>query len=898
MPKIDTPSALPIPVNIGPSVKEEAAGYIPLTSFFNDPYVIAHMALAKEIGDQQQGGVIKKFLNKKDSFLNSEEKVKNMDYSIADGFLYRAHRSDSQTVMMMGITRNTEQNTSESFDDYLAKLFNHTASHGSQSAVLSFSSQKNKAKKFMSEEKILLKINADSEADRNEFISTPQLILQHGGRLLETGKIDRLTLISAIDQLNNKEHEFFYIGKPDGYHYGEVPPYKVESFGSGKKHNEYVGHLCRGLKREPLPENLVLREDKVGVCSNSICYPDVSSCLTVTLRTKNSLAGVHLTVASDKQHLKNSLEEIKKLAKDIPVEVIIGAPFSEYKKHVKDIDLNTRARLKKIISKVFPRSDIQMYDTSDIQSAHVFVSKSAIRHEDAAGKPVIGNRYPGVSAQNEAPERSNAPVTAVGVQGTAPEKSASAPATALAIAIPPEVSRLRTIVSLAELKEQSGRRELTPEQVRKALLEAGVQLAEVARHPGKEILEAITGDEITGSNYSQRSEALSGALAADYFTALDTTITDNETLSGDAAKSLLDSPLREYLTEHRGQINMHPWADGLSGAVNTPAVSQQHGKAVRALFTELKAEPAIGTAWAPGEPASARPGVELMTEKLRELASDEKAAEEKLTARVAKRDFNIREDVERIARIRVEEKAKRQETDKQAWNALRRHVAGMVAGGQDWRNSHARLREGIEARFSQAYHARMDAYQQDRAVAAQKLSAMLTNLADQLNAPARRSEADVSVPVRARQSVAEDVEVVNADIASKLDAIRGELDTAIQKYNDGLKNNLPEREMAQLLSEMERTVQKMESNTQTICEQMGATAGTGWVQEAPSRQAVDALMQEMEKQVMQDRLPDVKMSSRLPDVPQRSVRERGKEKIALERSAHDKVGNEYQGPAS
>ncbi|MBH3428934.1 hypothetical protein [Pseudomonas alkylphenolica] len=857
------------------------------------------MALAKEISDHHQGSIIKKLFNKKDNLLDSEEKIKTIDYSINDGFLYRAHRSDSQTVMMMGITRNTEQNTSESFDDYLTKLFKHTASHGSQSAVLSFSSRKDKAKKFMSEEKVLLKINADSEADRNEFISTPQLILQHGGRLLETGKIDRLTLISAIDQLNNKEHEFFYIGKPHGYHYGEVPPYKVESFGSDKKFSKPIDannkYICQERKREPLPENLVLREDKLGICSDNICYPDISSCLTVTIRNKNSLAGIHLTVASDKQQLKDSLEEIKELIKDIPGDVIISAPFSEYKRHVKDNDLNTRAKLKKIISNVFPHSDIQMYDTSDIQSAHVFVSKSAIRHEDAAGKPVIGNRYPEVSAQNEAPERTNAPVTAVGVQGTVPEKSASAPAAALAIPIPPEVSRLRTIVSLAELKEQSGRRELPPEEVRKALLEAGVQLADVARHPGKEILEVITGDEITGSNYSQSSEALSGALAADYFTAFDTTITDTEKLSGDATKSLLDSPLREYVAEHRGQINMHPWADGLSGAVNTPAVGQQHVKAVTALFTELKSEPAIGTAWAPGESASARPGVALMTEKLRELASDKKAAEEKLTAHVVKRDINIRKDAERIARLRVEEKAKRQEADKQAWNALGRHVASMVAGGQDWRNSHARLREGIEARFSQAYHARMDAYQQGREVAAQKLSAMLKNLAEQLNAPARKSEAQVSVAARAGQSVAKDAEVVNADIAGRLDAIRREMDTAIQAYNDGLKNKLPEHEMAQRLSALERTLRKMELTTQKICEQMGATAGTGWVPESPSRQAVDALMQEMEQQVMQDRLPDVEMSSRLPDVPQRSVRERGKEKIALERSAHDKVGNEYQG---
>jgi hypothetical protein len=592
--------------------------------------------------------------------------------------------------------------------------------------------------------------------------------------------------------------------------------------------------------------------------------------------------------------------------------------------------------------------------------AHIFESRDAVRHEDAVGRSVIGNRYPGTAAQNETAEKSkldtkqqlsgepdiraltNSLATssngAVNVntlsewlkdnnlvslsskaavsqalrgagvvfsasqlskawaEAAAPEKSASAPAAPPASLPPYEVNRLRKIFSLTELKEQSGRRDQPKEEVRNALLEAAVPLADVARHPGKEILEVITGDEITGSNYSQNSEALSGALAANYFTAFEATITDEDKLSGDAAKSLLESPLREYLTEHRGQINMHRWIDGFRGAVNTPAVSQQHGKAVRALFTELETKPAIGTAWAPGEPASALPGVQQMTERLRGLASSQKAAEEKLTTRVAERDVNIRVDTERMARIRAQEKAKRQETDRHSWISLQQHFDGIVKGGEDLKERHARIREGINARFSEAYHARMDAYQQDREVAALKLSAMLTNLAEQLNSPARRSEAEVNVAVSVGQSVEEDAEAVNEYIASRLDAIQGEVETATQTYSDGLKNNLPEHVMTQRLAEMERVSRKLEFMTQRTCEHMGFTAGTGWAPETPSRQAVDALMQAMEKEVIQDRLPDVEVSSRLPDVPQRAVRERGKEKIQLERSAHDKLGYEYQGP--
>ncbi|MBI3310717.1 MAG: hypothetical protein HYZ77_05525 [Serratia liquefaciens] len=141
----------------------------------------------------------------------------------------------------------------------------------------------------------------------------------------------------------------------------------------------------------------MLREEKTGLCSERICYPDVSSCLTITFRNKSSLAGVHLTVASDKKILKEALLKMRELSEKLPREIVVSAPFSTYKKHVKDDTLNTRAKLSKIIAKTFPHAGILMHDTSDTQSSHIFVSKNEVRHVNSADHPVIGNQYPRIT---------------------------------------------------------------------------------------------------------------------------------------------------------------------------------------------------------------------------------------------------------------------------------------------------------------------------------------------------------------------------------------------------------------------------------------------------------------------------------------------------------------------
>ncbi|BEN27498.1 hypothetical protein [Serratia marcescens] len=162
---------------------------------------------------------------KKEKVMDSFAKIVKADYPIKNGKLYRAHLGGDIEIKSDGLLRNTSSTDSESFEEYLVSLFNHTAATGSCGGVMSFSAKMKVSQGFMADNKSLVTINIDSfgEQVKENFISTPQLIIKYGASLLSEGKITEDILLKAIDQLGNKEYEFFFIGKLGGMRYGEIP---------------------------------------------------------------------------------------------------------------------------------------------------------------------------------------------------------------------------------------------------------------------------------------------------------------------------------------------------------------------------------------------------------------------------------------------------------------------------------------------------------------------------------------------------------------------------------------------------------------------------------------------------------------------------------------------------
>ncbi|AIX50837.1 hypothetical protein PSNIH1_11630 [Pantoea sp. PSNIH1] len=408
---------------------------------------------------------------------------------------------------------------------------------------------------------------------------------------------------------------------------------------------------------------MVLREDKTGVARDRICYPGVSSCLTITFRHENFLAGAHLTIATDKNALKDVLKEIKALNPNKPIEIIVASPFSVYKIGVSDKELNTRSTLKKIIGRIFPDTSIRLVDTSDIRLSHILVSKNSLEYVNESNFRVIGNHCPDASAfaksaETVLPDRptplaslassSSGAVTRSALSAWLKETDlpsrrseeqvlkdlkeagfavtasqlkkawsdalpagdavlASAPDNPSSEIASPEIKKLRSIRTLTTLKHQHGMPNQDRQRELNALLKLGPQLADVARHPGKEMLETILDKDISPAGYSQMSSEFSQALATDYFETLDDTLKSEENPTGDPPLASMLNPLKDHLLENRGQQNMHPWNDGLIRTLSTAGKGAQAQRAARALSAELERDPDIGTAWKPGSSAAPSP---------------------------------------------------------------------------------------------------------------------------------------------------------------------------------------------------------------------------------------------------------------------------------------------------
>ncbi|WP_223481321.1 MULTISPECIES: RHS repeat domain-containing protein [unclassified Pseudomonas] len=202
-----------------------------LDGFFSGSEFKEFKAVRKEIHELGSGfkvfGVrVSNPFNKMDEILDSREKLQAADYQIKNGLLYRAHLSNTTTIQNKGLLRNTSLHSNqEDGKSYISSVFKHTAGTGSEGAIMSLSTRRSIAKKFMNDHKKLVAIDLNKlGADVAEsFVTVPELILKFGGMMLREGLIEHLDLIKVLDQLNNKEHEVFFVGRTENLNFGEIP---------------------------------------------------------------------------------------------------------------------------------------------------------------------------------------------------------------------------------------------------------------------------------------------------------------------------------------------------------------------------------------------------------------------------------------------------------------------------------------------------------------------------------------------------------------------------------------------------------------------------------------------------------------------------------------------------
>lgn len=146
-----------------------------------------------------------------------------------------------------------------------------------------------------------------------------------------------------------------------------------------------------------------IRESECRLAVREICYPSLSSCITITLFNNNVMVGIHCTIANTASEIRNVIKEIKeKTASEFSDCYVIGA-LSVFKSNVFDQSINTRKKISNEINLYIKiRNSIKFHDTTmhlhTGKNVHVFIKNSPIQVSYcAAEKCLVVSQTPPLS---------------------------------------------------------------------------------------------------------------------------------------------------------------------------------------------------------------------------------------------------------------------------------------------------------------------------------------------------------------------------------------------------------------------------------------------------------------------------------------------------------------------
>ncbi len=150
-----------------------------------------------------------------------------------------------------------------------------------------------------------------------------------------------------------------------------------------------------------------IRESECRLSAREICYPGVSSCISITLFNSNSMVGIHCTIANTAHEIRSVIKEIKeKTASEFNDCYVIGA-LSVFKYNVIDRSLSTRKKISnEINSHITIRNSIKFHDTTmhlnTGKNVHIFIKNRPIKVSYcAAAKCLVAGQTPPLSVSRQ-----------------------------------------------------------------------------------------------------------------------------------------------------------------------------------------------------------------------------------------------------------------------------------------------------------------------------------------------------------------------------------------------------------------------------------------------------------------------------------------------------------------
>lgn len=162
-----------------------------------------------------------------------------------------------------------------------------------------------------------------------------------------------------------------------------------------------------GVRHRSDGDDTVLREEWVGGAFNRICYPSVSSCITVTAPSPHGIVGAHITFGTPLVDVDTLFSRMRTGgASSCPV-IYVAGRFANFKASTVAA-LNTRKKIGAHIRASINRAaTVKFYDTSALGATHIFAEKYAgvlgffwiAEH----GNNVVGFTYPDFAARTAIP---------------------------------------------------------------------------------------------------------------------------------------------------------------------------------------------------------------------------------------------------------------------------------------------------------------------------------------------------------------------------------------------------------------------------------------------------------------------------------------------------------------
>jgi hypothetical protein len=144
---------------------------------------------------------------------------------------------------------------------------------------------------------------------------------------------------------------------------------------------------------------VVIREEYVGSASEDICYPGISSCISITGVAPAGLVGAHITVSTELDLVDQIMQAMRTGGGSSCVSFYVIGAFVKFKSNTKTAAIDTRKKIsQKIKSGINDKAVVSFYDTSGHGDVHVMAEKNGMAANffwiAQAGHIVAGDAYP------------------------------------------------------------------------------------------------------------------------------------------------------------------------------------------------------------------------------------------------------------------------------------------------------------------------------------------------------------------------------------------------------------------------------------------------------------------------------------------------------------------------